>query len=54
MKIDIFVVFIILDNINHEKSTSIFQINEAIFIGDKVNKNTKKRFDKKKHTFLLG
>ncbi|UJR34182.1 hypothetical protein I4U23_021588 [Adineta vaga] len=33
---NIFVVFVILDNINHEKSTSIFQINEAIFNGDKV------------------
>lgn len=38
---NIFVVFIILDNINHDKSTSIFQINEAIFNGDKVNKKTK-------------
>ena len=37
MSQNIFVVFIILDNINQEKSTSIFQINEAIFLGDKVN-----------------
>ncbi|CAF3258539.1 unnamed protein product [Rotaria sp. Silwood2] len=36
MSQNIFVVFVILDNINHEKSSSIFQINEAIFVGDKV------------------
>ncbi|CAF3592808.1 unnamed protein product [Adineta steineri] len=36
MSQNIFIVFVILDNINHEKSTSIFQINEAIFNGDKV------------------
>ena len=39
MSQNIFVVFVILDNTNQEKSTSIFQINEALFIGDKVNKN---------------
>ncbi|CAM4775034.1 unnamed protein product [Rotaria magnacalcarata] len=36
MSQNIFVVFVILDNINHEKSSSIFQINEAVFVGDKV------------------
>lgn len=38
MSQNIFVVFIILDNINHEKSSSIFQINEAVFVGDKVKR----------------
>ena len=37
MSQNIFIVFVILDNINQEKSTSIFQINEAIFNGDKVS-----------------
>ncbi|CAF4580383.1 unnamed protein product [Rotaria sp. Silwood1] len=36
MSQNIFIVFVILDNINHEKSSSIFQINEAIFVDDKV------------------
>lgn len=36
MSQNIFIVFVILDNINQDKSTSIFQINEAIFNGDKV------------------
>ena len=36
MSQNIFVVFVILDNVNHEKSTSIFEINEAIFLGEKV------------------
>ena len=36
MSQNIFVVFVILDNVNHEKSTSIFEINEAIFSGEKV------------------
>lgn len=40
---NIFVVFIILDNLNHDKSTSIFQINEAIFVGDKVRKSARPR-----------
>ena len=37
MSQNIFIVFVILDNINHQESTSIFEINEAIFIDDKVN-----------------
>ena len=36
MSQNIFVVFVILDNLSQQKSTSIFQINEAIFNGDKV------------------
>ena len=40
MSQNIFIVFVILDNINQEKSTSIFQINEAIFNGDKVSEST--------------
>ena len=44
MSQNIFVVFVILDNIQQEKSTSIFQINEAVFVGEKVRRSSSSLF----------
>jgi midasin (ATPase involved in ribosome maturation) len=51
MSQNIFVVFVILDSLNQEKSTSIFQINEAIFNGDKVRRC--RRSIRSSHLFLF-